>query len=303
MRMPAHLESETDLLKRLTEYLEAMFGNDLLAVALIGSRANGYATQKSDVDLHVVLRDGAKKRQLGLRRQLILTAETHMLAVTESTLVKGALDVINQPMENVCLTLFAYKVILGSSKFDDISKGVREAEARATKQWLALQEIHGLANGDHLIAATILRKLMWAPPLVERWQRKVREVGLDRAWSDAAKNLRLEEEQPTTAHDPDPRIVRASPLLAIRNLMTLTSRHNNLSRDMKAAVNGVTYGPIFLALACYEAIQVKRGQLSVHEYLVDPPPAGIAKWIHDTEQLGGVARARRIRNQIKDYIV
>jgi len=280
--------------------LRAIFGQDLLAIALIGSRANGYATPKSDVDLHVILRNEANKQHVGLRRKKILGAEVHVLAVTENTLVKGATDVINQPMENVCLTLFAYKAFWGCSHFENVSQVVRQVEWETTEQWLILQGVEFTSN-EQLVTATILRKLMWAPPLVERWQRKVEEVGLDCAWNDAAKNLGLVEERPASIAS-DPKIILASPMLAIRNLLALTSRHNNLSRDMKAMVNGIIYGPIFLAVACYEASQIKRARLDIRDYLNDPP-AGITKWIQDTSRLSGVAGARQLRNKFKDYVV
>ncbi|WP_348642371.1 nucleotidyltransferase domain-containing protein [Mesorhizobium sp. B2-3-11] len=303
--MPIHLEQEPELLRRITDYLQAMFGNHLLGCALIGSRANGYAKPKSDVDLHVVLKAGVRTQQLGLRRQQLLGAEVHILAILESTLRDGAIDVRRQPMENVCLTLFAYRVLWGAPYFDAVNVMARKAELVATLRWLAAQNIVGIVDPDRLLVATIIRKLIWAPPLVERWQRKMREVGIQRTWDDAALNLRLSvtAEIAAAVDAPGSASPIGGPRLALGNLLALSSRHRNLSRDAKAVVNGAIYGPPFLSLAAYEAFKVARVRLPIEQYLSGVPPEGLERWIEDSAKLKGVARARIVRNRIKDYIV
>ena len=302
MSMPINLDKDTELLKRIVDYIGSMYGDHLLACALIGSRANGYAKSKSDVDLHVVLKPGVSEGQLGLRRQTLLDAEVHFLAILDQTLMDSASDVQRQPMENVCLTLFSYAPILGDKYFAVANDIARKAELVATLRWLSALQIAEIADPARLLVATIIRKLTWAPPLVERWERKVDQVGFESTWDAAAANLKL-----IISHDlrelAPAGISPSSTRTAFENLRTLTSRHGNLTRDTKAVLNGALYGPMYLALTLFETKALSNANLPIEQYLHMPPPDGLAQWLTDSSKITGVARARRARNRIKDYIV
>lgn len=304
-RMPIELQVEEQLLNRIIDYLKAMFGDYLLAIALIGSRANGYASAKSDVDLHIILTDNANENHLGLRRQMILGAEVHFLAVTESTLRKAASDVRRQPMENVCLTLFRYEPIFGSPHFRNAAAEARTAEFSATRQWLKKSGQVVPLEAQAMAMATIIRKLTWAPPLVERWERKAKEIGLEKTWADAAENITVDPDSLNGRCEDEhgDRGPMGAQRIALANLIALSSRHRNLSRDVKSAVNGAIFGPFFLSLAIYEATSVQRAGLNTAAYVGMRAPDGIAAWLADSARIPGVRWARAMRNRIKDRIV
>jgi predicted nucleotidyltransferase len=50
-------------LASVVEGLVAIYGNDLVKVILYGSFAKGRATEDSDIDIAVILRDGVKSRE------------------------------------------------------------------------------------------------------------------------------------------------------------------------------------------------------------------------------------------------
>jgi hypothetical protein len=302
--VPLQLDPNSPFAVALISHVASVFGEqNLLGCSVIGSRANGYATAKSDLDLHVILDDRVENRQLGLWKETILTTDCHFLAVTQSTLRNAVLDTIGQPMENSALTLFRSIPLHGAHHFSQLQSNAAAAELVTTKSWLRSLNLKcDTYSLERLVSATIIRKLIWAPPLVERFARKIKGVGIERAYADTHLILSAGWIQSSTEHSFSMPKIKKPARIAMQNLRTLASRHGHVHHDSKAMRNGLIYGLPYLIATLYESLIASRYSLT--EILdIQIPEDMIVHWMERTASSLGIARARSLRNRLKDYIV
>jgi hypothetical protein len=133
-------------------------------------------------------------------------------------------------------------------------------EAAMLKAWLSQRFAESRQLRDFSLRQVaqlmILRKLSYAPPLVERFARKVKNVGLEMTIDAVEANIRRVQDQLDTGS-----IGFRPPgalLSSIRNLRALSARHGKILRDRKAVRGGLLYGPPYIALVVLEVILDRR---------------------------------------------
>lgn len=293
---------------RFVEFVHAIYGARAVAILLLGSRANGYETPTSDVDLHVLVTNLTRDDAAGLYKFRSDSLEFHTIAIDEASFAEFAGDVRAQSMENVALTLFSHIALEGRDIIEAAQSAALIREAAMLRAWLStfFGERRTLSDFSlrQVAQLMIVRKLSNAPPLVERFARKAAKVGLDKTIDSVELNLQLVRGQLDAGRvDFRP----AGPLRSsIDNLMALSARHGKILQDRKAIKGGLVYGAPYFGAVILEVMLDRKRVADIIMRIVTESSAtkddrAISSFLDEAGSVVGFAR--RKRNEWKDKVI